>query len=299
MLKKLLTTTILTSAITCGAMAYAQTTPIVTTETSTITKTINPETIADTRMNAEHFLEHINAARVSIAINDILAAQAHLSSARELIVMLKNVKVEERKIVRVESGRVVYDYKTALQDHYFPIEKVQTGPVDVTTTKKGPFWATSQTIAVTDAETVYLTLDLSDEKAEKGLEDAWKHLEEKDLKAAQQSLETLIKEVVSIDSSVSRPIDKAIDNIILTQNFITAKNYEGARYALSHADDALSSMEGKSKYASQKKTLKSLRKEVSALQLTLKQKDPTTLQKADAQLNKLWKDLKNWADKTA
>lgn len=293
MLKKILTTTILTGSLAFGGMAYAESNAAITSETVQTAARDTGRAIKDPRLAAERFIEHVNYARVAIALKDSAMAKQHIAEAREMVAVLKNIKVEERRITKIQSGRIVYEYETNVKNHYFPIEKLDAGPVEVKKVDNGPVWANAKGIAVTDAEMVYLSLDLSNDKAEKGLEDAWIELERNDASKAQYALEKMIGTIVSVDTTIDLPLDKAIDNIALTRSFIAAKNYDGARFSLKHADKALETLEKDARYSARKNAMTTYRKEVADLQNTLKSKDPTVFEKADITLDKWWVGIKS------
>lgn len=109
---------------------------------------------------------------------------------------------------------------------------MEAGPVEVKKIGNGLLWTNSKGVAVTDAKIVYLSFDLSNDKAEKGLEEAWQELEMSNARKAQSALEKLIGDFVNVDTTIDLPLDKAIDNIVLTRSFLASKNYDGARICL-------------------------------------------------------------------
>lgn len=285
----LMTTMLSTTLALCSLSVYAAdniTTGTVKTATSPIT---NAE-MADPRVAATGFVEHVNFARVSLAMKNTDLAKQHITQARNMVTMIKNATVEQRVIRQVESGRIVYKYDTEYKYHYFPI---QTGPVQVKTMDNGPAWATND-LAVTDADIVYLTLDLTGDKAETHLAEAEAAVTANNLKLADEHLAQLTEAVVTVDSKVALPSVKAHDNIALARNFIAGKNYEGASYALKHADDALDEMQKDNNNKARLADIAAMRKDVSDLQEYIAQKDPNMIQKANAKIDKWWKDLNNW-----
>lgn len=243
------------------------------------------------RMAAERFVQHVNYARVALAMKNPGLAKNHIAQADSMLGALKQANTEERRISRVESGRVVYQYNTDYKYHYYPIE---AGPVEVKKVKSGPFWA-KRGLAVTDAEIVYLTLDLTDDKADSYLSEAEMEINNNQLREADRTLASLIDDVVSVDERVALPLDKARDNIALARNFVLSGNYDGARYALRHADNALSDMEGDDNYAGRRNAIIAMRRDVNSLQNVIKRNDPSLMERADAQLTEWWRELKGWA----
>lgn len=265
----------------------------ITTDTvKTATSPISKEEVTDPRVAATSFVEHVNYARVALAMKNTVLAGQHISQARNMATIIKGTTTEQRRITEVESGRIVYQYDTEYKYHYFPI---QTGPVQVKKMSDGPVWAAND-LAVSDADIVYLTLDLTGDKAEAYLTAAETAITAKDLKRADDQLAELTEEVVTVDSKMSVPSDKAHDNIALARNFIAGKNYDGASYALKHADEALDEMQKDDAYKTHHTEIVAMRKDVSDLQGYVAKKDPTMIEKANIKIDTWWKELKNWSE---
>lgn len=292
--RNLLMTTILSTTLALGVSnAYAA--DSITSETvKTAVRPISNSEMADPRVAATSFVEHVNFARVALAMKNTDLAKQHITQARNMVTAIKSATVEQRVITEVESGRIVYQYDTEYKYHYFPI---QTGPVRIKTMDNGPVWATND-LAVTDADIVYLTLDLTGNSAETQLVEAEAAIKVNNLKLADEHLAKLTEAVVTVDSKVSMPSVKARDNIALARNFITGKNYEGASYALKHADDALDEMQKDNNNKARLADIATMRNDVRNLQEYIAKKDPNMIQKANAKMDKWWKDLNNWS-KTA
>jgi hypothetical protein len=258
---------------------------------TTASAPISKEAVADPRVAATGFVEHVNYARVALAMKHIDLAKRHITQARNMATLIKGVDAERRRVAEVESCRIVYHYDTEYKSHYFPI---RTGPVQVKQMSDGPLWAENE-LAVADADVVYLTLDLTGDKAEAYLKDAETAITAGNFKEADAKLAKLIETTVLVDNRVSVPNDKARDNIALARNFIAGKNYEGARYALKHADAALDEMLNDGRYAAHRSDVIAMRLDVSELQGHIAKKDPTMIEKADAKLEKWRDELKKWS----
>ncbi len=117
-----------------------------------------------------------------------------------------------------------------------------------------------------------------------------------DLKMADNHLARLTNAVVTVYSKVSVHNDKARDNLALARNFIASKNYDGARFALKHADEALDEMQNNAGYKSRRADIVAMRKDVSNLQTYITKKDPTAIEQADNKLSQWWDDMKTWTE---
>lgn len=251
---------------------------------------LTEKVINDPRIAAERLLQHVNYARISLAMKNLSQAKSHINEARSLVAVLKNASAEDRKVTRVESGRLIYKNEPKWRNYYFPIE---TGPIDVKKVSTGPFWAENKGAAVTDAEIVYLTLNLNGDRAETALGQAVAHIDKGDYPAAQSALASLIEDTVIEEKTADLPIEKARDNLALARSFIARRNYEGARFALGHAKDALDEMDKDERYRGRKDRLTAMRGEVYRMQQDISRNDPTLIERADAIIQKWWNDLKD------
>jgi hypothetical protein len=289
----LFTTLLASSLVLQQASIGAAADNIATGTARTGTEAISQASVDDPRVAAASFVEHVNFARVALAMKNTELASQHLTQARNMAAIIKNTTIDQQRISDLESGRVVYDYDTEYKNHYFPIT---TDLVQVKEMSNGPIWA-SNSLAVTDADIVYLSLDLSGDRVEGFLLAAEKAIGINNLKEADQQLARLIDAVVTVDTKIKRPADKARDNIALARNFLVMKNYDGARYALSHADDALNMMQSHDEYKNRQKEIVAMRKDVVEIQKAITKKDPTVLQSADKRLSQWWSELKAWTSK--
>ena len=241
------------------------------------------------KSSAENFVEYINYARVALAMKDYVIAKDTLVAAKDTLAQLKAAKALPKR-GGVQSSRLTYNQGKAA--HYFPIA---AGPVSVKEVKAGPFWASSNDkgIAVTDAEMVYINLDLNNEKISANLDEAINDIDNKNYNSAQDRLSTISDEVVKEDTAVKTPLLRARDNLSLASSFFEYKNYDAARFALNHADKALDVAERDKTYASRKIRISELRQEISQLQAQIKANDPTALQKAGEKIKSWWNELKD------
>jgi hypothetical protein len=287
-------TTIMSTGLLLSNISASYAADTITRSTvKTAASPISDAAISDPTIAATSFVEHVNYARVALAMKNVDLAKEHIMQARNMSIIIKNATVEQHRVTQLESGRIIYQYDTEYKYHYFPI---QTGPVQVKKVSSGPIWAKND-LAVTDADIVYLTLDLIGDKAETYLSNAEKAIVANNLKDADRQLAQLTEAVVTVDSKVAVPSDKASDNIDLARNFLLGDNYAGASFALKHADSALDEMSKDDIYKEHRLEIASMRKEVGSLQGYIAKKDPTMIHKAGSKLEKWGKDLKSWSVK--
>lgn len=282
----LLATTLLVLNTSTASMAV----DAVITETNPVSTSGN--SMADPKNAAENFVEYVNYARIAIAMKEYDTAKDTIVAAKDVFDKLKMNTVEQRKVTSIESNRVSYKYENAGNNHYFPIN---AGPVSIKQVKTGPFWANSKNkgMAVVDAEVVNVTLDLNDKRIPKYMDDALNAMDNKDYNAAQYNLAQINKKAVKESTAVKTPLVKARDNLSLAESFLESQNYDGARYALKHADTALNEAEKDKNYAARKPRIIEMRNEITELSSLIKAKDPSALDKAKAKIKSWWAELKD------
>lgn len=283
---------ILTTTMLAGVLALGSIHPALANNTEKPMSHMAKQYVSSADMNlaSQRFVESVNYARIALAMNDPALAKKHIAKARAQVAILKAGAEKGPEMKSFRTSRVHYEYDTRYKDHYFPIA---AGPVAVKKVRSGPLWADTKGVAVTDAEIVYLTLNIDDDEVDERLDAAIVAIEKNDLTDAQSHLGEMIGDVVEVDESVDTPLDKARDNIGLTRQFIATRNYDGARFALCHADDALDDMEDDKRYINRRTVVESMRKEVKGLKEQIALKDPTALNKVDRTLEKWWKELRS------
>lgn len=256
---------------------------------------LNKEDLADPRVAAEKFVEHINEARIALGMKQSDLAIQHLQQARMIVDFIKVTALEQYHFTEIEAGRTVSAYGHDSKYHYFPI---QTGPSHVTRISSIFKW-TGNELAITGVDIVYLTLDLRDDKAERPLSDALLNVKLGDLQSADQHLESLMRNVIAVENKVPVHREKAQQNILLATHFLALKNYGGVRYALKHAEDALDAMQQTDldeddEYIINLTEIRAMRHDMSLLQKSLLADDPNVFQKADIQIDQWWNEIRSW-----
>ena len=161
--QQLLMTTILSTSILLGGASSSFAAETITTNTVvTSNAPISAEALTDPRVAAERFVAHVNYARVALAMKNGDLARQHITQARNMVTIITNATAEQRRVIDVAAGRVNYDYDLKHKYSYFPID---AGRVEVKEVSDGPIWA-KNSLAVSDAEVVTLSLDLTNDKAE-------------------------------------------------------------------------------------------------------------------------------------
>jgi len=247
------------------------------------------------RAAAATFMEQVNNARLAISLKQPDSARQDVTQARNTLALIKAARTDRESFNDVPAGRMTYDTNTDYKYHYFPIE-IWTEVLKSDGKTNGsnqPLWASTD-LVVTDVDVVYLTLDLRGDNVEPYLNKADQALAKGDLKDADTQLAKLINAVATVQSRKPDSTDKARNNLTLARHFIAARNYDGARYALQHADADLNDIQDSENYKIHRQDIIAMRKAVHHLQESVAKKDPTLLDQADATLSKWWDDLTGW-----
>lgn len=291
----LLLTTALTVSVAMPAALAADDAPKapITTQTATeIAPAVDASSAAqDLRLAGISFIQHVNYARVALAMNNVQLGKQHIVDAQKLLGTIHGANPDTLRMTGVAAGNVKYKENTG--KFYYPLD---AGAIEVEKTNQGPFWGRDG-LAVTDAEIAYVTLDFRNDDADKYLAKALQEVDGGKIKAAQNDLGWLMHKVVDTHGKeTSLPLDRARDNIALARSFIAMQNYDGARYALKHADKALNAMDKDDRYKDRRTAIDSMRQDVALMQTTVQKNDPSAWQKADAKMKEWWGSLKSWAN---
>lgn len=244
------------------------------------------------RYAAESMIEHVNLARLALALKNKEEAAQHIQSAKSLAATLAGTENQIRK--RVQSGRFTYEYGDNTQEHYFPIAG---GMIERKEFDTGPFWAEREGVAVKNAEVAYVSIAVDTKAATEKLNQAETALKDDNVNQASRALDDLVNTTVTAEKTEELPLVKAQDNLALAKGFLRAKNYAGARFALGHAEDAMEAMTSDQRYTQHDQRIQAIQSEVQQMQATLDKNDPSLLDKAEAKMNTWWEELKSWSDK--
>ena len=251
----LLVTTFLASSLFVSPVFNAQAADVAKTRvvSEQVTRTVKPLAInnetSEVKPAVQRFVELVNQARVDLAMKRPQDAKPRIENAQKMARFIRqNSKVEEMyRETRITSGLVTYKSQDTTGNYYVPFE---TGPVKIKSVENTPSSKTGPAVAVTGADVVYLTVDLSGPEAEDYLSQAQVAIRQGNLKAADKSLADLMAAVTKSETAETLPYDKAKDNLALALRFLQDENYSASRYALDHAAEAVKSMQGDSRYNS-------------------------------------------------
>lgn len=243
--------------------------------------------------SARKILGFISEARVAASNEQKEVAIAYIDESLRELNSIRNAR-NYLEMMGVRFGRVLYGQESS---YYIPIAD---DTYAVRTYARGPFWASHKGIAVRDVEMVNVNISINPEKATAHLQAAKEKINGGDYKAADTELKDLLDESLTETTATDQPLAKLQDNIYLARILIRQENYDGARYALKHAKNALNDYEKSLATPESRANADNLRNDIDTLDETIQKRDPTLLKKAADKVDGWWKKLKSWTrDKTS
>ena len=248
-----------------------------------------PNPFAEERMALQDFIERINEARVELSLNQPRLAQTKIMMAEALIPIILNVTPAQSRLTRVEFGGGLYANDLGQRKNYTPIE---TQSLENFSRPAGPRWIKS-TRMESDAQIIYITIDLSNDKALTYLKNAEKSIAAGDLKDAESQLSELTDRLIKVGDNVPASI-RARDYMILADNYITVGNFFGSRHSLERSNEYLDQMKSEETYKTYYTDIVALRKEIEMLQKAFSQMDAEQIKKAEESLKKWQTQISSW-----
>jgi hypothetical protein len=147
---------------------------------------------------------------------------------------------------------------------------------------------------------VNVNISINPEKATAHLQAAKDKINGGDYKAADKELKGLLDESITETTATEQPLVKLQDNIYLARVLVRQENYDGARYAIKHAKDALNDYEKSLTTSESRADVDNMRQDIDTLNEIIARRDPDLLKKATDKVDAWWKKIKNWTrDKTS
>jgi hypothetical protein len=241
------------------------------------------------RMAVQDFIDHVNEARRELAMRQVDIAKQKIIMARGSLPIIARVTPMQRRLTRVEFGGGFYANDLNQKKIYSPIE---TKSIESLTQISGPRWV-KNIRAESDSRIIYVTLDLTGDRADIYLKQAEKDITEGKIKNAEVQLAELSDFVIKIDDTVPSAV-QARDYITLADNYIRVTNFFGARQSLEKANVFLKKMRSENKYKPHQTDIITLRSDIESLQTAFAKLDASQINAADVRLKKWREQLDSW-----
>lgn len=280
----------LSADLLSGHSAFSQTTGPPLANNIQDENRISSEPFAEERAASQNFIENINEARKELAMQQVDLAQQKILMARNLLPLITRATSAQRRLTRVEFGGGLYADDLTERKSYSPIE---TTSLENLTRSAGPRWV-KNTRSESDAKIVYVTLDLTDNKAQTYFDRMDKDFTARDLKNVEEQLEQLSDRVIKIDDKVPSVI-QARDYMSLADNYVRVSNFFGARNALEKANEFLNKMKDDNIYKTHRADIIALYTNIEDLQAAFAKLDADQIKTAGTNLKKWQAQLASWA----
>lgn len=245
---------------------------------------------AEERAAGRDFIAHVNEARRELALKQADLARQKIIMASSMLPIIARVTPLQSRLTRVEFGGGFYADDLSERKIYFPVE---TQSLENLTRGAGPRWI-KNTKTESDAKITYFTMNMVDGKAQDYLNRAQKALTTGHLKEAEDQLAELSDAVIKIDDNVPAVI-RARDYITLTENYMGANNFFGARLSLEKAHDFLEQMKKEDIYRTHQPDIIELSRNIKDLQTAFTKLDADQIKKAKENLEGWRRQLSLWA----
>jgi hypothetical protein len=251
---------------------------------------VSDKPFAEERMAAQDFIENINQARKELTMRQVDLARQNLLMAANLVPLILRATPAQRRLTRVEFGGGLYADDLDQRKSYSPIE---THSLESLTRSSGPRWI-KNTRSESDSKIIYITLDLTDGRAQAYLDQAGKNLAAGDIKAAQAQLAELSDRVIKIDDAVPAAV-QARDYMCLADNYMLVSNFFGTRDSLEKANEFLDKMKDDDIYKAHHSDIIALHENIKDLQAAFAKMDADQIKSAGSNLKKWQQQLAGWA----
>ncbi len=280
---------LLCASFVCSPAAMAQPEKPPPASNVQVDKRSTGNIFAEEMMAAQTFIESINESRKDLSMKQYGMAKSRIIMARSLIPIIAKATQSQRRLTRVEFGGGLYADDLGQRKNYKPIE---TQSLENFTRPAGPRWVKT-TRTESDAQIIYITLNLADEKARNYLDEAEKHIDSGDIKAAQMLLEELSDQVIRVGGDIPAAV-QVRDYMILADNYILVGNFFGARSSLRKANMYLDQMKNEETYKNYYSDIVTLHKNIADLQDAFAKMDADQIKNAEINLKKWREQVTVW-----
>lgn len=248
------------------------------------------QAFAEERMASKNFIENINEAREDLTMRQDSLALEKIIMARKMLPIIARATPVQRRLTRVEFGGGLYENSLEKRKAYSPIETLS---LEDLSRSGGPRWVKS-TRKESDAKIIYVTLDLTDDKAVKYLDLAEHNITKGNIREAQIQLAELSDVVIKVDDAVPLAI-QARDYVSLADNYISSNNFFGARISLEKAAVILDDMKNEDTYKPHHADIIALHKDIENMQMAFSKLDADQIKTASDSFKKWQQQLSRWA----
>lgn len=260
-------------------------------DTSTASAESEPDAItqqmSQNDLLAHKMMGHINLAQMALNLNLPSEASQQIDRAQTLEDELASQMPELKLDSSFEYGKVTYDNKSTLSDHYIPV-------IDDTflVSDYKDIYKRANTVDVDElsAGVMHLRVAVDLREVRAALDTAEKAIGTDDYKAAATALNEVFKNAIVDEDEVDDPKLLIAENLALAKAFVAQEQYDSARLTLEHVQDRLKTARKDKLTGINEESLDEFSTELDNIRADLRKKDPTLLQRVSD-------DLDNWGNR--
>lgn len=245
----------------------------------------------------EKFLHNISHAQLAIHKNQYNDARHLFGETRNLIDNMDFSNTNQMQSNRLRSAVIVYRSGIHHMNYFLPIIKENN---HVKYYYNGHPWGNNgKALKITDAKVVYITLKLEKDDLNKRINDIKKSFDAltPDYPNIAKQLDKLEHEII-VDRYVSDDdLQNTYNHLMLTKYLIENKVFPGANFALSHANDALNSLNIRHETPQRVEKIKEVKNELKELNKEINKKTPAITPKMEQKLREWTDEIGNWINK--
>lgn len=240
---------------------------------------------------AHKMMGHINLARLALDLNLPSEAKRQIERARSLQEKLAAQMPEFRLDSSFEYGKVTYDDKANVKEHYIPvIDDVFLVSDYAEIFKRADVVDLDELSA--GVMRVGVSVDLREVKS--ALDRSTAAIESEDYGIARIALNDVFRNAIVDEEEIDDPALLIAENLALAKSFVDTGQYDSARLTLKHVQDRLQQA-GKDKLAGiDNVAIDDFSAELDDMRAELRKKDPTLSQRVSARLAGWEETISGW-----
>ena len=235
---------------------------------------------------AHKMLGHINLAKFALGIKLPREATHQIEKAQIIKTQLEE-QLPERKIYSTFNyGKVTYDDKHTIKEHYVPV----IDDILLISNCETIFEHLKElNLKETSASVVHVGISVDLREVKTALDTALQDIKKKEYGKAQSALTAIFKGAIIDEEEIDDPVLSIAENMALAKAFLNNGQYDKSRYTLKYIQKRLTSVsnidrDNMNKFSDDLKNLKA----------ELRMKDPTMTQSIGDQVDNWRKKFRNW-----
>jgi len=280
----------LAGAMLCSVAAIASAS---TPATEPVTAEDAPNVISEQALQnhtlAHEMMGHISLAQVALDLNLPAEAWTQIQAAQELEDTLADQMPEVVLNSTFEFGKVIYNDKSTLRDHYIPVVNDTFLVSNFEDIYKN---ARTLDADVMSAGVKHVQVSVDLREVSNALDRASTAIGARDYETAASALNDVFRDAIIDEDEIDDPRLMIEENLTLTKAFIAQEQYDSARLTLKHVQNRLHQVESDKAATIDKASLDEFSTEIDEIQADLRMKDPSLLQRVSHRID-------SWGDKIA